>query len=241
MHSWSPTCGGPIGPIWNSHWPIITSALVPEMCEAGLDAGGGVGLDDVTAPDLVGADAAVVRTLRAGEAALGPAERVAVLEERVLLLDAEHRLLVGVLLGRRRARGAGVGGVRGHVGEQHLAHDEDVVAAADRVRADEHRAEHAVGLLARGLVGARAVEAPDAGLVAVGDDLGLRAQQRRRLGAVDPDVLSACTNEGSLVGAARRPPKCGERVVRGVGPHPGRSCSQRAGFQRAVSRPVARL
>ena len=23
--------GGPIGPIWNSHWPIMTSALVPEM------------------------------------------------------------------------------------------------------------------------------------------------------------------------------------------------------------------
>ena len=37
-------------------------------------------------------------------------------------------------------RGAGVGGVRGHgLGQQHLAQHEDVVAAADRVRAGEDR------------------------------------------------------------------------------------------------------
>ena len=30
-HSWSPTSGGARTPIWNSHWPIITSAFVPSM------------------------------------------------------------------------------------------------------------------------------------------------------------------------------------------------------------------
>ena len=58
-------------------------------------------LDDVAAEDLVGADAAVVEGLRRGEAVRREAERAAVLEERVLLLDAEQRLLVGVLLGDR--------------------------------------------------------------------------------------------------------------------------------------------
>ena len=52
-------------------------------------------LDDVTSVDAVGADAAVVGSLGAGEAVLGPAEGVVVLvEEGVLLLDAEPRLLV---------------------------------------------------------------------------------------------------------------------------------------------------
>src|SRR5690606_10069526 len=143
----------------------------PRDGDAGVHARLGVHLDDLTAPDLVGAHTAVVRTLRAGEAALGPAERPAVLQERVLLLDAEPRLLFGVLLRDLDTRRTGVGGVRGHVGQQDLAHHEDVVAAADRIGEDGDRAEHAVGLAARRLVGARPVEAPDRGLDAVGDDL----------------------------------------------------------------------
>ena len=30
-HSWSATSSGPSGPTWNSHWPTITSALMPLM------------------------------------------------------------------------------------------------------------------------------------------------------------------------------------------------------------------
>ena len=70
--------------------------------EPGVHARLGVRLDDRAADDLGRADAAVVRALRGGEPALGPTERVAVLQEGVLLLDAEDRLLVGVLLGDRR-------------------------------------------------------------------------------------------------------------------------------------------
>ena len=69
--------------------------------EAGLEARVEVRLDDVTAEHLVGADAAVVEALRRREAVGREAERPAVLEERVLLLDAEQRLLVRVLLGDR--------------------------------------------------------------------------------------------------------------------------------------------
>ena len=47
---------------------------------------------------------------------------------------------LGVLLGDRRAAAPGCWSVRRHVGEQHLAHHEDVVAAADRVGARRTRA-----------------------------------------------------------------------------------------------------
>ena len=83
-------------------------------------------LDDVPSVDFVGADAAVVRPLRPGEAALGPAEGMAVdVEQRVFLLDTEPRVLisrqvhqflafvtiVGALrLAPARARGGCVGG-----------------------------------------------------------------------------------------------------------------------------------
>ena len=77
--------------------------------EAGVEARLEVRLDDVTAEHLVGADAAVVEALRRGEAVRREAERAAVLEERVLLLDAEQRLLVGVLLGDRTELGPRVG------------------------------------------------------------------------------------------------------------------------------------
>jgi hypothetical protein len=49
--------------------------------------------DHRAAADLVGADAAVVAALRGRIAAVGEAQRARTLEERVLLLDAEQRLL----------------------------------------------------------------------------------------------------------------------------------------------------
>ena len=154
----------------------------------------GVGLDDVATGDLDGADAAVVRTLRSGVVVAldRPAERTALLEEGVLLLDAEPRLSWSANFSATAAQQrAGVGRVRlDRLGQQHLAQHEDVVAAADRIRAGEHRLEHAVGVVARRLVGGGTVEAPDAGLLAVLDDLGLGPHQRHRFRAVDPDVFS---------------------------------------------------
>ena len=80
--------------------------------EARGEAGVGVRFDDLAAEDLVGADAAVVRTLRRREAVVRPAERLRALEEGVLLLDAEPGVVRGVLLRRLGAGGARVGLVR---------------------------------------------------------------------------------------------------------------------------------
>ena len=135
--------------------------------QAGVDARLGVLLDDLAADDAAGADAAVVRALRAGEAVRREAERRAVeLEHRVLLLDAEDHLLLGVLLGDLLAAArvlVGCGFMS--AASQHLAEHEDVVAAADRVGTGEHGLEHAVAVLAGGLFGRRTVEAPDRELV----------------------------------------------------------------------------
>ena len=73
----------------------------------------------------------------------------------------------------------------------HLAQHEHVVAAADRVGADEHRAAASQSLCSPV---AWLVDEPSkpqiGGVLAVGEDLGLRTEQRCRLGAVDPDVFS---------------------------------------------------
>ena len=83
---------------------------------------------------------------------LGPAERTALLQEGVLLLDAEHRALVAVLLGHLDAECPGIGGVWGEVGQLDLTQHQDVVPTADRVRHGVHRAQHAVGVRAGRLV-----------------------------------------------------------------------------------------
>src|SRR4029079_17352407 len=82
---------------------------------------------------------------------------------------------------------------------QHLAHDDDVVTAADRVGERRDRLQHAVGVAARRLVGARTVEAPDRQVLAVLEDLGLRPEPRTGLRAVDPDVLRLVAHTRLLI------------------------------------------
>ena len=174
--------------------------------ETGFEARVEVRFDDVAAVHLVGADAAVVEALRRREAAaVREAVRTAVLEERVLLLDAEQRLVARVLLRDRREQRARVRRVRRHVGEQHLAHDELVVAAADRVGTREHGLQHAVRVAARRLVRARTVEAPDREVRAVREDLRLRPQ---------PSASARCRR-------SRCTPPCRPRLA----PPAGRRCS----------------
>ena len=36
MYMWSPDSVSPAGPIWNSHWPGMTSALMPEILSPAL-------------------------------------------------------------------------------------------------------------------------------------------------------------------------------------------------------------
>jgi hypothetical protein len=159
--------------------------------ETRLEAHVEVLLHHGTAEHLVRTDPAVVATLRGREPLLREAERARALEERVLLLDAEPRVEAAELLRHLDVRAAGVGRVGLAVDEHDLAEDELVVPATDRVRDDIHGLEDAVRLVARRLLGARSVEAPDRRLLAARDDLRLRAQLLRGLRAVDPDVLSA--------------------------------------------------
>ena len=164
-----------------------------------------VRFDDVASGHLGATDAAVVRTLGRREAHLGPAVGSTVLEERVLLLDAEHRLEARVLLGDLGERGSGVGDVWREVGVQDFTHHQDVLLTAQRVLALEHRHQHAVREVTRGLVGARTVKAPHRRLLAVGHDLGLAAQVPRRLGTVHPDVFSLIRQGRSFKMSSRDP------------------------------------
>ena len=153
-------------------------------------------LSDVAAGDGDFADAAVVRTLRCGEAVVRKAERVAIwLEHCVLLLDPKHRFVLLVLLGGASGCRTSVGGMGLTIHKHHFAENEDVFATTNRIGKDAGRPEHAIALVSRSLVGRRTVKAPDRhvgeiGAAVVGDDLCLRTELRSRFRAVDPDVLS---------------------------------------------------
>src|SRR5690606_14022484 len=81
--------------------------------------------------------------------------------------------------------------------------------------AREHRLQHAVGVRARRLVGARPVEAPDGQVLVVLEDLRLRAEACGRLRAVDPDVLGLdhffCSSQGAT--RPSRPQQSGRRQL----------------------------
>ncbi len=187
--------------------------------EAGVEARVEVRLDDVTAEHLVGADAAVVEALRRGEAAGGEAERAAVLEERVLLLDAEERLLAGELLGDRRAAARGCWWRAASCRCSSTSHiTSTFVAAADRVRAREHRAAARSPSCSPGAWLVLEPSKPQIGSsVPSARILVFDRRRARRLGAVDPDVLglvghgSSPEVSGSSSGAVRRPGPTAER------------------------------
>src|SRR5688500_6592303 len=132
-----------------------------------------------------------------------------------------------VLLGDRRARGTSVGrvGLEG-IGQQHFAQHQDVGALTNRVGADEPRLEHAVAVVAWSLIGRGAVEAPDTGLLAVVQDLGLGTHQRNRLRAVDPNVLRTVNHGRSPTSLPRSGPYDSGTVSNR--PFPGRCISVNA-------------
>lgn len=72
---------------------------------------------------------------------------------------------------------AEIGLVGGAVVVVGLAEDDDVVATTEGILEDGSRTEVDVGVMARGLVGGRPVEVPDAELADVGD-LGLDGLER---------------------------------------------------------------
>ena len=161
---------------------------MPEIDRPADETGLEVILDQRAAVDLVLADTAVVAALRFGVTGRGEPVRTTVLHEREFLLDAEHRLVLLVLLGGPDGCGAGVGRVRLAVDEHHLTHHEDVVAATDRIRVARNGLEDAVALVARRLARARAVESPQSGV-------------RRRL-------PGSWSSSGASTSVAFRRPRC---------------------------------
>ena len=189
-HRWSATVGAADGadlelPLRRHHLAVNAGNRQP-----GVHAGIHVLFHHRPPVDLIGADAAVVAALRRRKAVVRPAQGLDAVKESVFLLDAEPEIHGGVLFRRRRAARPGVGRVRRHIGEQHLAHHQLVAAAAHRVRHHQHRPQHAVGIFARRLIGAGAVKAPQVGILPIGNDPPLGAQLRRGLLPVNPDVFS---------------------------------------------------
>ena len=132
-----------------------------------------MGLDDVAAVDLAGADTTVVRTLGTGETAPRPAVgSTELVEKGVLLLETEPGDVVLVGPHELGTLVAVVELVGGAVGVPALGEDEDVVTATERVREDGDGAQVDVGVLAGGLAGGGAVKVPLRKIVDRGGLLG---------------------------------------------------------------------
>jgi hypothetical protein len=120
--------------------------------DTSVQAGLVVSLDDVALHDLAGADTAVVGALGSRETVCGPAIGTVVeVEESVLLLETEPRLVLGVLLHQLRSLMAVVELVRGPVGVPALGKDDDVGRATEGVGEDGNGLEVDIGVLTRGL------------------------------------------------------------------------------------------
>ena len=118
-------------------------------------------LDDVTAEDLASADTTVIRALGSRVPVDGPSVRtIRHVEQGVLLLKTEPRLLGLVGLHQLRGLVAVVVLVWGSIRIPALAQNEDVGVAAHWVGEDGDGAEVDVGVATGGLTGRRAVKVP---------------------------------------------------------------------------------
>lgn len=139
----------------------------------GVQAGLVMGLDNVTAHDFAGTDTAVVWTLRGWEAVLGPAVWPAVKGEKsILLLQTEPVLLVLMSLHDDGGIVAEIVSVWLAVGHPGLAHDEDVVAEAERIGVVGDWAQVHIGVVTGRLACGGAVEIPFWKFVDLFDFLG---------------------------------------------------------------------
>ena len=137
---------GRAGRLWNSHWPGMTSALMPEIANPGVQAGVHVVLGDLSASDRSLAHAAVVGALRGREAVVREAERGFRSGLSIVYSCSMPKSDSCFLYFFGGAGGgcAGVGRVGFTVHQHYFAHHEDVIAAANRVRERAHGLEHAV-------------------------------------------------------------------------------------------------
>jgi len=137
-----------------------------------VQAGSVVGLNQGTSEDLVDTNTAVVGTLGGRETATGPAEGGTIDgEQGVLLLNAEPGLLGLGLLHDDVSGVAGVGGQRSTIGLIGVAHNEDVVAATERIAEDSAGLQDDLAVVSGGLTSARTIVVPFRELRWVGGQL----------------------------------------------------------------------
>ena len=130
--------------------------------DASVKSGPVVSLDNIATKDFAGADTAVIWALGSGEAILGPAKGMQiVVEQSVLLLDAEPRLVLAGQLHGFQAGSAVVGLARFLVVLVGVAENESVVAQVKGIPVDSHRIEVDVRVAALGLVSRAAVIVPN--------------------------------------------------------------------------------
>ena len=182
------------------------------VAEPRFDAEASVRFRDLTTEGAVGPDAAIVRPLRERQAGFRKTQRAAILQQRVLLLEPDPGIFaVDAGVHQVAQVRAGVGGVRRAVGVEHFAQDEIVAALTGGIAHDPHRDQRAIAVMAVGLAGRRAVEAPfgkvpGAERVYIGfiDEPRLRAQTLRRCGSIEPDVFCECHFDSPFASFDRR-------------------------------------
>lgn len=129
--------------------------------DARVQAGLVVGVDDVALDDLAGTNTAVVGALGSREAVSGPAEgAVAEVEQSVLLLETEPRLVSGVSLHQLGALMSVVVLVGGAIGVPALGKNENVGRSAEWVGEDGNGLQVDIRVVAGSLVGGGTVKVP---------------------------------------------------------------------------------
>ena len=119
---------------------------------AGVQTGFVVRLDDISGVDLTGSNTAVVWSLGTWETALRPTIRSSKgVEEGIFLLEAEPRLMRGVLLHQFSAFGTIVEFVGCSVRVVAFGEDEDVVTTSEWVRVHSDGLEIDIGIVSGGL------------------------------------------------------------------------------------------
>lgn len=113
-----------------------------------------VGLDQVTSQNLAGSDTTIVWSLRSWETASWPAVRSTLLiHEGILLLDSEPSLVNGVLFRQLCSLMSVIELVRSAIVLPAFCHDDDVVAASERVFPELDWTEEHIRVVTLGLPG----------------------------------------------------------------------------------------
>ena len=120
-----------------------------------------MGFDNVTAKDLSGTDAAIIRTLWTWKTSFGPTvDLVVLVEKRVLLFQSEPSLMLCVRFHQPGSVMTVVELVRSAIIVPALGQDKDIGRATERIRVNGDGADIHVGVVTASLASRGAIEIP---------------------------------------------------------------------------------